>query len=63
MCISTVYKGNEASADNILAEYIANIKIEDGLVRFLDITGEETIVAGALRSVDLVSGRVFIDPA
>ena len=61
MCLSTVYKGSEPVSQNILAEYVTNLNIMDGQIDMTDITGEALTVRGSLRSVDLVSNRIFLD--
>jgi len=61
MCLSTVYKGNTPDPENMLAESITGVKASDGEIHLTDITGEEFIFRGSLRSVDLIDDRIFID--
>ncbi len=61
MCLSTAYKGGTADAQNLLAEYVTGVEAVDGTIRLTDITGEEISVRGALRSIDLIANRIYID--
>jgi len=61
MCLSTVYKGDSVSPENILAESVVGVKAENDEIRLTDITGEEFLFRGKLRSVDLIDDRIFID--
>ncbi len=61
MCLSTVYKGNAADAENLLAEYVTSVESDDGTIRLTDITGEEITVRGVLRHIDLIANRIYID--
>jgi predicted RNA-binding protein len=62
MCLSTVYKGNDASDSNKLAEYVTNIEVdESGVIRLYDITGGTYDFKGIVRSVDLVKNAIFLD--
>jgi predicted RNA-binding protein len=63
MCLSTVYKGSEPGADNVLAEYVTNIEVADGSILLTDITGEELTFRGALRHIDLINGKIYVAPA
>ena len=62
MCLSTVYKGDAPDPENQIAEYVTNIDVDGSEIRLTGITGEEITVYGALRFIDLIGGRVFIDP-
>ena len=62
MCLSTVYKGTEASPENKLAEYVTRVDTEtDGSIHLADITGAEFTFSGSLRHIDLISNHIFID--
>jgi len=60
MCLSTVYKGSEAVAENKLAEDVTGVDIKDGQICLRIITGEELTFRGAVRYIDLVSNRIFV---
>ena len=61
MCLSTVYRGEIAEEGSRLAEYITFIEIDGDNIRLTGLTGEEMSVRGAIRNIDLIGGRVFID--
>jgi len=64
MCLSTVYRAGEAiSPDSVLAEYVTGIEVDEpaGIVRLVDIAGEQTEFAGRLRSVDLIKNQAFLE--
>ena len=62
MCLSTVYKGGDPAPENQIAEYVTAIDVDGGALRLTGITGEEVTVRGAIRFIDLIAGRVYIDP-
>lgn len=59
MCISTAYKNSEAG--EVLAEYVASIKLQDNAVIMTDIIGNDIVVNGVLRSADLSKGVLVIE--
>ncbi|MDR0357200.1 MAG: CooT family nickel-binding protein [Clostridiales Family XIII bacterium] len=62
MCLSTVYKGNDISDENKLAEYVTNIVADEaGSVRIHVITGAAYDFKGVVRAVDLMQNIVFLD--
>jgi predicted RNA-binding protein len=61
MCLSTIYKGTDATPENMLAEYVTSIEAKEGVLRLTDITGEELTITGALRHIDLISNHIFIE--
>ena len=62
MCLSTAYY-REKKNENIAAEYVAEIIIEDGAVRLIDVMGDEMRIEGTLKYVNLTGGTVIIEPA
>ena len=62
MCLSTVFeeRGGEQTK---LAEYVSSVREEAGRITLTDIMGEETVVFGKVRSVDLVQNRIIIEGA
>ena len=62
MCLSTVFE--ERGGEQIkLAEYVSSVREEAGKITLTDIMGEETVVFGMVRSVDLVQNRIIIEGA
>lgn len=60
MCVSTAYKHDEAG--DVLAEYIAAIKLQGSTIILTDIMGKETAIEGTLTSADLTRGTIIIEP-
>ena len=60
MCLARAYGQKKDDAEILLADSIANIYLEDGKVRMLDIFGDETVVEGTLLSMDLERNTVKI---
>lgn len=59
MCISTAYKNSESG--EVLAEYVASIRLQDNEVIMTDIIGNDTVVEGVLKSADLSKGILVIE--
>ena len=59
MCLSTVYK-NEVSDANMLANNVADIKVENGQIIFTDLMGIRTVFDGSLEKVDLMDNYVIV---
>jgi len=62
MCLSAVYEVKDGG-ENLVCEYVSSVRAENGSLILTDIMGDETVVHGALRSVDLVKNRILIEPA
>ena len=60
MCLSTVYKA-DGSERVKLAEYVSSVKSEGDKITLTDILGMETVVFGAMKSVDLVKNEIVIE--
>ena len=60
MCLSTVYKA-DGSERTKLAEYVSSVKSEGDKITLTDIMGLETVVYGAMKSVDLVKNEIVIE--
>ena len=60
MCLSTVYKAD--GSENVkLAEYVSSVRAEGDKITLTDIMGLETVVFGAMKSVDLVKNEIVIE--
>ena len=60
MCLSTVYKAD--GSENVkLAEYVSSVRAEGDKITRTDIMGLETVVYGAMKSVDLVKNEIVIE--
>ena len=60
MCLSTVYKA-DGSERTKLAEYVSTVRSEGDKITLTDIMGMETVVFGAMKSVDLVKNEIVIE--
>ena len=60
MCLSTVYKIRDGEKEKV-CEYVSSVKSSDGEFVFTDVMGEEKLVPGKLRSVDLVKNEIIIE--
>jgi predicted RNA-binding protein len=58
MCLSTVYKGNIETTP--VAEFVTEVKSENGIIALTDITGEQTEIQGEVKSVDLIKNIIII---
>ena len=62
MCLSTVYKA-DGSERVKLAEYVSSVRSEGDRITLTDIMGAETVVFGAMKSVDLVKNEIVVEGA
>ncbi len=62
MCLSTVYKA-DGSERVKLAEYVSSVRSEGDKITLTDIMGAETVIFGAMKSVDLVKNEILIEGA
>ena len=62
MCLSTVYKADGSERVN-LAEYVSSVRSEGDKITLTDIMGAETVIFGAMKSVDLVKNEILIEGA
>ena len=60
MCLSTVYKA-DGSERTKLAEYVSTVRSEGDKITLTDIMGAETVIFGAMKSVDLVKNEIVIE--
>lgn len=59
MCLSTAYK-NEKQDENVVARYVAQVRVDGGKVVLTDVIGMETEIAGTVSFIDLEGGTVII---
>ncbi len=62
MCLSTAYY-REKKDENIAAEYVSEVIVEEGRVRLIDVMGDEMTIEGTLKYVNLTGGTVILEPA
>jgi predicted RNA-binding protein len=61
MCLSTVYELGMGETRKKLREYVSSVSVSGNTLTLTDIMGEELVVTGSLRSVDLVNNSITID--
>ena len=60
MCLSSVYEVRDGN-EKLVCEHTTAISIDGGVITLTDIMGEEIVIAGVLRTIDLVKNIVTID--
>ena len=59
MCLATVYKAQEPETK--LVEFVSRIEVDGETITLTDVMGEQKVVEGAIRMVDLANSIVKID--
>lgn len=59
MCLATVYKAQEPETK--LFEFVSRIDVDGETVVLTDVMGEQKVVEGSIRMVDLANSIVKID--
>jgi len=62
MCLATAFT-NKKGVETVVAEYVAKVEFRDGKVILTDILGEQTVIDGVLKNVDLSKNTVEISCA
>ena len=60
MCLSTVYEERDGRQEKI-CEFVSGIRADAGRVTLTDIMGNETVVAGELKTLDFVKNIIIIE--
>ena len=60
MCLSAVYEIRDGS-ERLVCEYVTAISFDEDLITLTDIMGEDIVIKGILRSIDLVKNVIKID--
>jgi len=60
MCLSTVYEIRDGS-EKLVCEYATAINLADDVITLTDIMGEEIVIKGVLKSIDLVKNIIKIE--
>lgn len=59
MCLSSAYEvGSEG--DKFIADRITNVEVEGNTVKLTTLLGTQTVVEGALKSIDLNKNVIYI---
>ena len=59
MCLATAYT-DKGGTETVIAQYVAKVEFRDGNVVLTDILGQETVVEGTLKNMDLSKNTVEI---
>jgi len=59
MCLSAVYEVRDG-AQKLVCEHATAISLDGGVITLTDILGEEIVVKGVLKSIDLVKNIILI---
>lgn len=62
MCLATAFT-NKKGVETVVAEYVAKVEFREGKVILTDILGEQTVIDGVLKNVDLSKNTVEISCA
>ncbi|MDR3335694.1 MAG: CooT family nickel-binding protein [Treponema sp.] len=62
MCLSTAWKLDSLGEKEMLGEYISGVSVAGDTITLTDLMGNETIVKGILRGVDLIKNFITITP-
>jgi predicted RNA-binding protein len=62
MCLSTAWKLDGLGEKEMLGEYISGVSVAGDTITLTDLMGNETIVKGILRGVDLIKNFITITP-
>ena len=60
MCLSAVYEVRDGT-ETLVCDYATEIKLDGGEIRLTDIIGDEIVVTGVLKSIDLVKNIIKIE--
>ena len=62
MCLSTAYY-NSKDEENVAVRFVSEINVTDDSVILTDVMGQEIVIRGRLKYVDLTGGTVVIETA
>ena len=60
MCLSAVYEVRNGD-ETLVSEHVGSVVLDGGKVTLTDIMGEEVVVTGTLKSVDLIRNIIKIE--
>lgn len=60
MCLSAVYEVGSGE-QKLLCEYTTAVSFDGGSITFTDIMGEETVITGSLKTIDLVKNIITVE--
>ena len=60
MCLSSVYKMQDG-VSNLICDYVQLAQVEDNGVKIVDLSGNETLIPGTIRTIDLMRNTITIE--
>ena len=60
MCLSAVYEVRDGK-ENLVCEHATAISLDGGVITLTDLLGEEIVVTGILKSIDLIKNIIKIE--
>jgi predicted RNA-binding protein len=60
MCLSAVYEIKDGN-EKLVCEHTAAIGLDGGMITLTDIMGEEVVITGILKSIDLAKNIIKIE--
>jgi predicted RNA-binding protein len=60
MCLSAVYEVRDGN-EKLVCEHTTAISLDGGVVTLTDLLGDEIVVTGVLKSIDLVKNIIKIE--
>ena len=60
MCLSAVYEVKDGF-EKLVCEHTTTIDLDGSLITLTDILGDEIVITGVLKSVDLVKNIVIVE--
>jgi predicted RNA-binding protein len=60
MCLSAVYEVRDGS-EKLVCEHATAICLDGSVITLTDLLGEEIVISGVLRSIDLVKNIIKIE--
>jgi len=60
MCLSAVYEVRDGS-EKLVCEHATAISLDGGAITLTDLLGDEIVITGVLKSIDLVKNIIKIE--
>ena len=60
MCLSSVYEIKDGS-EKLVCEHTTSVEVDGDKITLTDITGDEIVIFGILKSIDLVKNTVMVE--
>jgi len=60
MCLSAVYEVRDGG-ERLVCEHTTAITLDGGAITLTDIMGEEIVIVGVIKSIDLVKNIIMIE--